>query len=359
MAELITTDFIGVLFLVGFKEIREGREFRVPMRTFKAIGEETVLLLRHQRDLVTKMFSKENFRTIKSRFGTWFRGEIPTDMPRLRGELASLVAMSWLISKKFEHLDGPLGEEFIGAIRDRFPKLQDSSIEDISEHMAEYDAEQLDGVLNSIKGKLFERLVARHENQDSDDWVAVLHEDESWPGSDMILTNEQTGESIEISLKASSHAGYLEEALARYPDIPILATDEVAESLAGNEMVISAGLSDDEITQVTAENFDRLLGELQSADVADVAAAGVAMKTTIGLWPFVVAYMKDRISQEQLSQACVAVLGDAGKSLAARLAYAVALGPVFAWWLLARGVMLVSRDQEIPSRSDSRLLRIT
>ena len=35
----------------------------------------------------------------------------------------------------------------------------------------------------------------------------------------------------------------------------------------------------------------------------------------------------------------VRVLGETGKSLASRIAYGILLGPVFAWYLLARGVI--------------------
>jgi len=50
-------------------------------------------------------------------------------------------------------------------------------------------------------------------------------------------------------------------------------------------------------------------------------------------------YLRGRISDEQLGAAFTKVLGDAGVALAARVSYAVVLGPVFAWYLLARGVM--------------------
>jgi hypothetical protein len=63
--------------------------------------------------------------------------------------------------------------------------------------------------------------------------------------------------------------------------------------------------------------------------------------------------MKERITYEQLEQACMKVMGEAGKALAARLSYAILLGPVFAWYLLARGVIILTKagdEVEVPSQ---------
>lgn len=199
------------------------------------------------------------------------------------------------------------------------------------------------GVMNVIKGKFFERLVAHYENSDDDQWRAVLHEDESYPGSDIIFLNEETGRSIELSLKATDSPSYVEAALLKYPDIPVLTTEEVSRFFADDPRVTGATLGGEELTQITHENFERMLAQVTSFDVAEGAASGVAVGATIGLWPFVVAFLNKRISQEQLEQACVRALGESGVALAARVSYALLLGPVFAWYLLARGVMSLTR----------------
>ena len=58
---------------------------------------------------------------------------------------------------------------------------------------------------------------------------AYLHEDEAYPGSDMIMTNSETGETIELSLKATENLNYIESALLKYPEFPILTTSEIPE----------------------------------------------------------------------------------------------------------------------------------
>ena len=57
------------------------------------------------------------------------------------------------------------------------------------------------------------------------------------------------------------------------------------------------------------------------------------------LWPSVVAYLRDNITQEQMARVFEKVLGEVGISLASRISYALLFGPLFAWYLLARGVM--------------------
>ena len=190
------------------------------------------------------------------------------------------------------------------SIRDRWPDLSDASIDEISTYMStNYSDEQIPGVINTIKGKFFENLSEIHENADGDEWTALLHEDESYPGSDMIITNSETGDTMELSLKATSNENYLESALLRYPDVRILSTSEVADEFGDLDRVIASEFSNKEIEEITELNFDELVNRLvpfKRSSVVSSAATGVAVATIIGLWPFVVAYMRKRITLEQL-----------------------------------------------------------
>jgi uncharacterized protein YqgC (DUF456 family) len=59
---------------------------------------------------------------------------------------------------------------------------------------------------------------------------------------------------------------------------------------------------------------------------------------TAALWPFVIAFLRKRITKEQLEKAFKQVLGKSGVKLASNIAYAALFGPLFAWFLLAKGV---------------------
>lgn len=353
ITQLVVTNLFGVIFWIMFEELREGRKFAFPMTSAKRLVEELSALLRHQFDTGAQALNPANLITIGQRLKAWLTGEVPTDLPRLRGEFASIAAMIFLLRGQADSFESPLANEFIGAIRDRYPDLAHASISEISEHMQQYTSEQMIGVISLIKGKLFERLVARYENQDSDAWVAALHDDESYPGSDLIFENLDTGETLEVSLKATNDLGYLEESLAKYPEFPIVSTDEVAFAFGNEEFVWASGITNEQVTEITEDNFEALFESLAAVEAAEVAVASTGTTAAVTLWPFVVAHVRGRIDGEQLTQVCTLLLPETGKVLASRLAYAAVLGPVFAWWLLARAVMSVgdSRDEaEIPKR---------
>lgn len=64
---------------------------------------------------------------------------------------------------------------------------EDATVDEIAERFREYTQEQLEGAINTIKGKMFEIMVTNAENSDNDAWQAQMHEDESYPGSESSL----------------------------------------------------------------------------------------------------------------------------------------------------------------------------
>jgi hypothetical protein len=187
---------------------------------------------------------------------------------------------------------------------------------------------------------MFEILVEENENLDGDALAAKMHADESYPGSDIIFTNEETGQQLEVSLKCLSldQTHKIEAALARYPDKPIMTNDEMAKLYEDNPMVFGSGFSGEELTRVSRDNIDRLISDMEPVNADKVIVGGVAMGTTAALWPFVMAYLKGRITRIQLNEVFEHVLGKSGVSLVSRITYATVFGPLFAWYLLARGV---------------------
>ena len=139
---------------------------------------------------------------------------------------------------------------------------------------------------------------------------------------------------------------YIEEALSKYPDTPIITTSEAESHFGDNPFVDTSHFSDNKIEAVTEENFDRLINHLEPLNTSEAVSGGVMAKSIGQLWPFVIAYINKRISYENLENAMVAVLGETGKSLASRVGYGILLGPVFAWYLLARGIIALTRGAE-------------
>jgi hypothetical protein len=341
-AEILVTDLVGVLFWIGFIEAKETGSFTIPKRMILKAGTATRGLFKHQLNTLKNVLSLKNIKTVAERIRDYIKGEFPVDMKTINGETFATGAMAYLMAGQYEKLEGPLGDTFLQAIRLRWSAQfsSDATVEDIATRFREYDTDQLEGVVNTIKGKMFEIMVTKQENLDGDQWQARMHSDESFPGSDIVFTNEETSEQIEVSLKAVSqdNTEIIERALVKYPDMPIMTTDEAAKLYQDHNMVFGSGLQNEELHDITEENIDKLLAEIKPLNEHQVVIGGVAVGTVVALWPFVVAYLRGRISKNKLEKVFKQILGESGVSLASRLSYAFVFGPLFAWYLLARGV---------------------
>ena len=358
-AELFVTNFVGLLFWFGFEEANRSGSFKLsPKRMVLKFGGRVKDLGKFQAGLIKRLANPANIKLVGGRLKLWLTGEVVVYDPALRGEVFSFSAMATLMSGNGDQLRGPLGEVFLESIRRAYSvQLGDASIEEIQSYFEGRTPEQLVGDINLVKGEMFEHLVEQSENLDGDVVISVLHEDRTFPGSDIVFTNLETGQEVAVSLKAVGDPSQIEHALMRYPDIPILTTEEMQEHFGDHPMVDYAPFSNSELEQVTEDNFDRLVHQLPEYDALHVVAGGVVAKTAGSLWPFVAAYLRKRITKDQLNEALTRVLGQSGTALASRLVWALALGPVFAWYLLARSILLITNplmhDHEIKSSKEA------
>jgi hypothetical protein len=139
------------------------------------------------------------------------------------------------------------------AIKITNPSLSEDNIFSLSE-------EEIQGAVNTAKGKYFEYLVADRLNAGEqvgsvvlpDGYSAVLADSLNQPGWDMRIVGPDGVTSEYLQLKATDSVGYIQEALNRYPDIEILATTEVAHS----GLVIDSGISEEELRIQVANAID-------------------------------------------------------------------------------------------------------
>ncbi|MBT4796671.1 MAG: hypothetical protein HON83_09775 [Candidatus Marinimicrobia bacterium] len=361
-AELLVTDFIGILLWLGFTQVRDGREFKEGIDIKEAMS-RTKGLFFHQWELLKKLLSIENLTTVKNRVSAFLTGDIimePEQVRRENGEIFAAVAMAYLLSGQIDKLQGPLGETFIEAIRYRWSAQFDESttVPEIAESFRQNytDPAAIEGAVNTIKGKMFEILVTKQENSDGDNWRAEMHTDETFPGSDIIFTDSETGEQLEVSLKAvaAGREEIIEQALVKYPDIPIMATDEVAALYAADERVFGSGINNAELHNITRDNFEQMVNkiEVDPASHYEVIVGGVVVGTAAALWPFVISYYREIISKEQLKEVFEKVLGDGAVTLMLRVTGGFIIGPLFAWYLLAKGVkgMVEMAEEIVPQK---------
>ena len=173
-----------------------------------------------------------------------------------------------------------------------------------------------------------------HENADGDVWSAELLEGQNHPVSDAIFFNEETGKSYEINYKFSENENYIENHIQLYPDVPVVATADVAEKI--NSPFVFGGEYDyDEIEEITEVNFENLLDLKHSLYLeAGIAGAG-AISLMFHLLPFTVAYYKGNITRDQLSAALKRFVPEITGKTINRIVMLTILGPVYGSFLLA------------------------
>lgn len=146
-----------------------------------------------------------------------------------------------------------LDPRLIEAIRVTNPSLSDERFFDLSH-------DELQGAVNTAKGKYFEYLVADRLNAGEqvgpvllpDGYRAELAESLNQPGWDMRIVGPDGATADYLQLKATDSAGYIKEALHRYPDIEILATHDVAHT----GLVLDSGISEDHLRDQVSSAID-------------------------------------------------------------------------------------------------------
>ena len=137
-------------------------------------------------------------------------------------------------------------EEVFDAIRRGYSELENASSLEILAYFDSSSTDELRGHVSNIKGILFEQEV-----QDKFSQMGIyseIFESTNHPVTDMIVKEE------EFQLKATESKGYINETLSENPNVEILATSEVANSL-NNENVIDSGINDTFIEEVVFETI--------------------------------------------------------------------------------------------------------
>ncbi len=131
--------------------------------------------------------------------------------------------------------------------------------------LSSYNTEQLQGFINSWKGKYFEVTVRDQLNQG--DWVGDLHLEN---GHQAILAGDPTqigwdlqiidADGIivqELQLKATESLSYVKEALEKYPNIEILTTEEISDELS--KKVLTSDISENSLEELIISPMEDLL----------------------------------------------------------------------------------------------------
>ena len=168
----------------------------------------------------------------------------------------------------------PLEERLVlDALRRSAKGLNDASVEELAEYVDTLTPEQLRGVLSNVKGIYHELLFVHAENVDDDEVTARVFEDINHPGSDVeFLVDDDVIKAIQLKAVASPNA--IREHLVRYPDIEIVATEEVATAVPS---VTASGFSNAELSRQVKNVVSELPGDTLAGEIADGAATSALL----------------------------------------------------------------------------------
>lgn len=146
-------------------------------------------------------------------------------------------------------------ELVLQALKRVVPETQNMSIENIQEYLQGFNEDQLVGLANNVKGVLHEIQFVKIENEDGDEVTAALFTDTNHPDTDVVLTNEETGETIAVQLKATDSESYVNEWIENHDDGEILVTEEIAERMG----LETTEISNEELTTDVSEFIDKMI----------------------------------------------------------------------------------------------------
>ena len=343
-AEIVTTLFYGLFLYLSFIEIHgfgsKNKTISLMMvpRIVKNTTEYTVQITKSLFKLIGTD-TPRLFMEIKQNVQDAWTGIIDVKS-RLKGETFLVGCLAFLLDGKDEMLEGPFASLWLQSWREAFPsKLNDaSSVEEIRQLANSYDQEALARVIDyNINPKFFEILETTHENADGDVWSAELMEGQNNPISDAILFNERTGKSIEINYKFSENENYIENHIQLYPDVPVIASADVAEKI-NSPLVFGGEFEYDEVMEITEENFENFLELQHSLYIEAGALSAGALSLMFYLLPFTVAYYKGSITREQFAEALSRFAPGIAARTINRIAMLTILGPVYGAFLLASSI---------------------
>lgn len=191
----------------------------------------------------------EEYRTICSRL---------CDKLSKKDMLLDSLGISASVIHGYYHIDY-IPEEIEEAYKVAYPiKSQTDNLRDIIE---DADDTELAGLTSGIKGKLFEMRYVDFLNDGHlpDGYEAVLAESATNPGWDIAILDNNGMVVNELQMKATDSVDYIKTALERYPDIDIVTTEEVYNSVVMHEFadnVINSGISNEELTSVVTETLE-------------------------------------------------------------------------------------------------------
>lgn len=189
----------------------------------------------------------------------------------------------------------PLSEDqliVLAALRRSSKEYAHASLKELGEILSELDDVQITGLVNNVKGILFEMEFVRIENSDEDAIFAYQFSETNHPTYDIQLVNRLTGEVTELQLKASDNENYIRDWIEEHGN-NIVVTDEVAESLG----LQGIGIGNQELEVDTREFVSKLI-KYDDISIENVLGSIGTISIAISIAQLSREWIEGRISRE-------------------------------------------------------------
>ena len=193
----------------------------------------------------------------------------------------------------------------IQAFRRYKTDFSDASLEEIGEYLGGMKENQIEGVVNNVKGILHEMEFVRMENEDGDSVTAALYPEKNHPGYDVVMYDEDTSQAWQIQLKATEDSSEVNEWIEEHPDGVILVNEELAEELD----LPSSGISEKGLEVRVEDVVDKLKDVAEDNSVWDYFPVLTTVSISIIIWELYKRYKAGKITAERFKWMAAKVTG--------------------------------------------------
>lgn len=168
-------------------------------------------------------------------------------------------------------------ELIFDSVRRGYSELESAGNQQIIDYFADLSPDAMAGHISNIKGIAFEQDVVRRLAQGGID--ASVFEATNYPVVDIAIWND--GDiAMEAQIKATDNVSYINATLDAHPDVPIIATSEVANAVE-DPNVIDGYLSNEDLTLAVESALSGAEVLSSAVDVSPDAIADSVLETAI------------------------------------------------------------------------------
>ncbi|OAD39455.1 hypothetical protein [Polaribacter atrinae] len=174
--------------------------------------------------------------------------------------------------------------------------LKNQTTAEISTYLQDFDENQLIGLSNNVKGILHEIQFVEIENNDGDSITASMFTNSNHQNTDILLTDNITGEITEIQLKATDNSSYVQDWIDNHQEGEILITEELAVKME----LETSGISNEELTTDVHDFVDKLIELDENDELWDYIPTLPAISVAISSFYLFKLYRENKITLNTL-----------------------------------------------------------